>query len=269
MSTSVLVTTARLTAILAGEQTRFDDDDRGLRALDDLFHRFARGVDGREPELAQTGLLHKADALVFAEVDGQNDAVGRGRRAGTFVDAKTAEAFVTGFLNVFLIHAPRGWCGVRTLITVKRPRPHSLHGFFRRWSIAVAYRWRACLAAVVLMAHCSCERRANEELPDLRAREYPPATEYFVLVREPGKLERTDRKPFQGSESILDAISPLHQEYGGLAAFNVWLIRRGDAGNEQVLKVDWVGITQRGEMGTNFLLCGGDRLILEGRHPPK
>jgi hypothetical protein len=133
----------------------------------------------------------------------------------------------------------------------------------------VAHRWRACLATVVLLTHCSCERRANEELPDLKASEYPLATEYFVLVRELGKPERTDRKPFQGSETILDTISLLHQEYGGLAAFNVWLIRRGDAGNEQVLKVDWVGITQRGETGTNFLLCGGDRLILEGRRPHK
>jgi hypothetical protein len=131
----------------------------------------------------------------------------------------------------------------------------------------VADKRIAYFAAFILLAICSCERVANDELPDFTAKEYPLATEYCVTVREPGKPEKTQRKPYHGSETVLDVMAPFHREYGGLERFDVWLVRRGAASREQLLKVDWAGITQRGETSTNFLLSGGDRLILQARRP--
>jgi hypothetical protein len=52
-------------------------------------------------------------ALVFAQIDGQNDA--RGRR----------------LVVVFMLQAPRGGVGFVRVVTFRLPRSHGLHGFFR------------------------------------------------------------------------------------------------------------------------------------------
>jgi hypothetical protein len=46
---------------------------------------------------------------------------------------------------------------------------------------------------------------------------------------------------------------------------DLWVVRPGVDGQAIVLKVDWAGITQRGETRTNFQLRAGDRLFLQAQ----
>ena len=125
--------------------------------------------------------------------------------------------------------------------------------------------WYVCLMACILVSHTSCRRPVEMELPNLVSNELPRANEYAIHVREPTKPEQTICKPFTGSETVLDVLGPLHQQQGSLAQMDIWLVRQGANGEMQLLKVDWFGITQGHKTDTNFLLCAGDRLILQGR----
>jgi polysaccharide export outer membrane protein len=72
------------------------------------------------------------------------------------------------------------------------------------------------------------------------------------------------RMPVTGNDTVLDAISQL----GGLSTVSdpgqVW-VARSAALNEpdQVLPVDWDGLTRRGRAETNYQLLPGDRLFVK------
>jgi len=50
---------------------------------------------------------------------------------------------------------------------------------------------------------------------------------------------------------------------------DIWIDRLEASGKTRALKVDWVGITQRGETRTNYQLLAGDRLFLQKQKPAK
>jgi hypothetical protein len=127
--------------------------------------------------------------------------------------------------------------------------------------------WYICLIACILLAHPSCKRSATTKLPNLFSEKLPLANEYAIHVREAAKPEMTLCKLFLGSETVLDVIGPLKQQPGGIANMDIWLVRREANGEKRLLKIDWIGITQRGDPDTNFLLRAGDRLILQARNP--
>jgi RNA polymerase sigma factor (sigma-70 family) len=72
-----------------------------------------------------------------------------------------------------------------------------------------------------------------------------------------------------GLVTVLDAIASTEQPAARVGQIDVWLERRGPKGAPQKLKVDWVGITQRGETKTNYTLQSGDQLFVQDTVEPK
>jgi protein involved in polysaccharide export with SLBB domain len=70
------------------------------------------------------------------------------------------------------------------------------------------------------------------------------------------------RLPCTGNETVLDAIAQI----GGLSSVSsnrLWVARPAPAGVEdQILPVDWKGISRRGRTSTNYQLLPGDRLFV-------
>ncbi|OWK47518.1 putative polysaccharide export protein [Fimbriiglobus ruber] len=87
---------------------------------------------------------------------------------------------------------------------------------------------------------------------------------YYVITDFAGSGEQVVRIPSTGNETVLDAISFI----GGLSAVStkrLWIARPAPAGvGDQILPVDWKGITRRASTGTNYQLLPGDRLFVMG-----
>ena len=90
---------------------------------------------------------------------------------------------------------------------------------------------------------------------------------YFVIVDGGGAGERITKWPITGKETVLDALTNV----GGLAEEsskrNVWVARRTPFANQpqQILPVDYVGVTQHGITVTNYQLFPGDRVYLKAQ----
>jgi polysaccharide biosynthesis/export protein len=90
---------------------------------------------------------------------------------------------------------------------------------------------------------------------------------YFVIVDGGGAGERITKWPITGKETVLDALTNV----GGLAEEsskrNVWVARRTPFANQpqQILPVDYVGVTQHGITTTNYQLFPGDRVYLKAQ----
>jgi polysaccharide export outer membrane protein len=90
---------------------------------------------------------------------------------------------------------------------------------------------------------------------------------YYVIMDGGGNGQQVVRLPITGNDTVLDAISQL----GGLTALSsttkIWLARRNTAGADcdQILPVDWNGITTRGRVATNYQLMPGDRIYVAAK----
>ena len=88
---------------------------------------------------------------------------------------------------------------------------------------------------------------------------------YYVITDGGGYGEQVLKFPVTGSETVLDAMSNV----GGLGPVaskrNIWVARRCPVPDqpEQILPVDWVGITQHGVTLTNYQLMPGDRVYVK------
>ncbi|CAN5156093.1 hypothetical protein BH11PLA2_BH11PLA2_42270 [soil metagenome] len=70
--------------------------------------------------------------------------------------------------------------------------------------------------------------------------------------------------PITGNETVIDAVS----QVGGLTLTadykRIWIARPAPEGsNPQILPIDWRGITEKGEVATNYQLLPGDRLFVK------
>ena len=87
---------------------------------------------------------------------------------------------------------------------------------------------------------------------------------YYIITDFAGNGEQVVRLPVTGNETVLDAIANI----GGLSAVSskkLWIARPAPAGNEdQILPVDWKGITRRGHTRTNYQIMPGDRVFVMG-----
>jgi polysaccharide export outer membrane protein len=88
---------------------------------------------------------------------------------------------------------------------------------------------------------------------------------YYVITDFAGSGEQVVRLPITGNETVLDGISQI----GGLSAVSskkVWIARPAPAGctQDQILPVDWRGITRRGQSRTNYQILPGDRVFIMG-----
>ena len=89
---------------------------------------------------------------------------------------------------------------------------------------------------------------------------------YTVFTDGGGNGERVYKMPITGKEFVTDAIANI----GGLpveaSKRNIWVARRTPEINEQqILPVDWVGISQWGVASTNWQLFPGDRVYVKAQ----
>src|SRR5690606_9968636 len=86
---------------------------------------------------------------------------------------------------------------------------------------------------------------------------------YYVITQGAGLGDRVVILPARGNETVLDAIGQIQ----GLQSNNstrMWIARPGcnEAGGDQILPVDWVAVTQRGDVCTNYQVLPGDRVYV-------
>jgi protein involved in polysaccharide export with SLBB domain len=87
---------------------------------------------------------------------------------------------------------------------------------------------------------------------------------YYIISDGAGSGETVTPLPCTGNETVLDAVSKV----GGLSPVSskkrIWVSRPtpADCGFDQILPVDWVNLTQRGETVSNYQILPGDRVYV-------
>lgn len=86
---------------------------------------------------------------------------------------------------------------------------------------------------------------------------------YYVITDGAGLGDAVTKFPITGNETVLDALAEINgmQE---VSSKRIWIARPAPmgAGCDQILAVDWHGISQRGQTATNYQLMPGDRLFI-------
>jgi len=86
---------------------------------------------------------------------------------------------------------------------------------------------------------------------------------YYVISEGAGLGDQVNRFPFTGNETVLDAISNV-EGFSAISSKHMWIARpgRNEQGGEQILPVDWIAVSKRGDVKTNYQLMPGDRLFV-------
>lgn len=86
---------------------------------------------------------------------------------------------------------------------------------------------------------------------------------YYVITQGAGLGDQVAILPSRGNETVLDAIGQI-QGLQSNSSTRMWVARPGynECGGDQILPVDWVAVTQRGDIRTNYQLLPGDRLYV-------
>ena len=86
---------------------------------------------------------------------------------------------------------------------------------------------------------------------------------YYVITQGAGLGDGVYRFPVTGNETVLDAISQING-LEQVSSKRIWIARAGRDANgcDRVLPVDWNGMTQGGEIETNYQILPGDRLYI-------
>jgi polysaccharide biosynthesis/export protein len=87
---------------------------------------------------------------------------------------------------------------------------------------------------------------------------------YYVL----GTVGTQGKFPITGNDTVLDAILTAGLKSNSLPE-KAYLVRPHPAGGpDQVLKIDWISVKERGDTLTNYQIFPGDRIIVPGTKPP-
>jgi polysaccharide biosynthesis/export protein len=88
---------------------------------------------------------------------------------------------------------------------------------------------------------------------------------YYVIYDGGGRGQQVVRLPITGNDTVLDAVAQLNGLSPVSSEHHIWVARPSPAhvGNEMVLPVDWIGITQSASAETNYQLLPGDRLYVK------
>jgi polysaccharide export outer membrane protein len=90
---------------------------------------------------------------------------------------------------------------------------------------------------------------------------------YYVITDGGGYGEQVVRFPITGNETVLDGISQIYGLPAVASKKHIWVARRpNESGPEQILAVDWIGISQRGSTATNYQILPGDRIYVNADH---
>lgn len=86
---------------------------------------------------------------------------------------------------------------------------------------------------------------------------------YYVVTQGAGLGDQVAILPVRGNETVIDAIGQI-AGLTSLQSTRMWVARPGGnhCGGDQILPVDWLAITQRGDTATNYQLMAGDRLFV-------
>lgn len=86
---------------------------------------------------------------------------------------------------------------------------------------------------------------------------------YYVVTQGAGLGDQVVQLPVTGNETALDAISQI-QGLTATSSTQMWIARPGKngSGGDQILPIDWLSITQRGETSTNYQILPGDRIYV-------
>ncbi len=86
---------------------------------------------------------------------------------------------------------------------------------------------------------------------------------YYIITDGGGYGEQVIRLPITGSETVLDGISQIYGLPAVASKKHIWVARRSSENSpEQVLPVDWIGLSQRGSSATNYQILPGDRIYV-------
>jgi polysaccharide export outer membrane protein len=87
---------------------------------------------------------------------------------------------------------------------------------------------------------------------------------YYVITDGGGYGEQVYKFPVTGNDTVLDAIANITGLPAVASKKHIWVARRTPHGAPPaVLPVDWCGIAQRGDTGTNYQLFPGDRVYVQ------
>ncbi|QDV75104.1 polysaccharide biosynthesis/export family protein [Botrimarina mediterranea] len=86
---------------------------------------------------------------------------------------------------------------------------------------------------------------------------------FYVVTQGAGLGDGVAILPSRGNETVLDAIGQI-QGLQSISSTRMWVARPGgnQCGGDQILPVDWLAITQRGDASTNYQILPGDRLFV-------
>ena len=86
---------------------------------------------------------------------------------------------------------------------------------------------------------------------------------YYVVTQGAGLGDQVIILPAKGNETVLDAIGQI-QGLSSNSSTRMWVARPGknDCDGDQLLPVDWLAVTQRGDTTTNYQILPGDRLFV-------
>ena len=86
---------------------------------------------------------------------------------------------------------------------------------------------------------------------------------FYVVTQGAGLGDQVVIIPSKGNETVLDAIGQV-QGLQSTSSTRMWIARPGynECGGDQILPIDWVAITQRGDIATNYQILPGDRLYV-------
>lgn len=88
---------------------------------------------------------------------------------------------------------------------------------------------------------------------------------YYVITDGGGAGEQVYPFPIVGGETVLDALSYTNGLPQVSSKNNIWIARRTPhlGQQDQILPVDWCGLTQLGQTATNYQIMPGDRIYVK------
>jgi len=85
---------------------------------------------------------------------------------------------------------------------------------------------------------------------------------YYVITEGAGTGDGVTRFPITGNETVLDAMANINGTTE-VSSKRIWIARPTPDGiSEQILPVDWRGVSAMGTAGTNYQIMPGDRIFV-------